>query len=259
MRYLKSKVPPSKKEPSGETATFSLTAPSLGHCFSFSKTRTTLLCGPLIQFLKEHFSRHGIPVCMVTDNGSQIISQEFREWTKAGELTHVTSSPRYPKSNGKAESAVKIVKDLMKKGLKDSRDPRLALLVYRNTPTKGYDSSPAQRKTAALSNERQQPYPTKDSSPAQRKMSRRTSTLLPTSCSLLNTKVVDGGSETIMQKKQKAKYFNDSTATALPEIEIGQEVRIVPVEKNQPWMSEKCVQQLSDLSYLVETPKDKLC
>ena len=111
----------------------------------------------------------------------------------------------------------------MKKGLKDSRDPSLALLVYRNIPTKGHDSCPAQRK-----------------------MSRRTSTLLPTASSLLHPKVVDGGSETIMQKKQKAKYFNDSTATALPVIEIRQEVRIAPVEKNQPWLSEKCVQKLSD-------------
>ena len=58
-----------------------------------------------------------------------------------------------------------------------------------------------------------------------------------------------------MQKKQKATYFHDRTAKALPEIEIGQEVRIAPVERNQPWKSEKCVQKLRDRSFLAQTPK----
>ena len=99
----------------------------------------------VIQFLREQFSRHGIPDCLVTDNGSYIVSEEFREFTTAWKLKHVTSVPLYPKSNGKAEYAVKIVKNLMKKTLKDSRDPWLALLEYRKSPTEGHDSSPAQQ------------------------------------------------------------------------------------------------------------------
>ena len=87
----------------------------------------------VIEFLKEQFSRHRIPDCLVTDNGSQIVSQEFRQFATAWEFKHVTSSPRYPRSNGKAESAVEVVKALFKKALKDNNDPWLALLDYRNT------------------------------------------------------------------------------------------------------------------------------
>ena len=158
----------------------------------------------VIQFLKEQFSRHGIADCLVNDNGSYIVIEEFHEFTTAWKLKHITSFPPYPKSNGKAEYAVKIVKHFMKKTLKDSKDQWLALLEYRKSPTEGHDRSPAQQL-----------------------LSWRTSTLLPTASSLLHPKVVDGVGERIMQNKQKATYFQDRTAKALPEIKIGQKVRSV--------------------------------
>jgi hypothetical protein len=40
----------------------------------------------------------------------------------------------HQQSNGKAEAAVKIVKPLMKKTIKDGRDQFEALLEQRNTP-----------------------------------------------------------------------------------------------------------------------------
>ena len=174
----------------------------------------------VIQFVKEQYSRHGIPDCLVTDNGSQIVSQEFMQFATDWEFKHVTSSPRYPRSNGKAESAVKIFKSLFKKAFKDNRDPWLALLDYL--------------------------------------MSRRTRTLLPTATSLLQPKVLEGVNEKIKVKKQKAKYYQDRTARTLPEIEIGQEVRVAPQERNQPWKSGTCVKKLSDRSYLVETSSETL-
>ena len=174
----------------------------------------------VIQFLKEQYSRHCIPDCLVTDNGSQIVSQEFMQFATDWEFKHVTSSPRYLRSNGKAESAVKIVKSLFKKAFKDNRDPWLALLDYL--------------------------------------MSRRTRTLLPTATSLLQPKVLEGVNEKIKVKKQKAKYYQDRTARTLPEIEIGQEVRVAPQERNQPWKSGTCVKKLSDRSYLVETSSETL-
>ena len=197
-----------------------------------SELPDTTACS-VIQFLKERFSRHGIPDCLVTDNGSQIVSQEFIQFTTDWEFKHVTSSPRYPKSNGKAESAVKVAKNLFKKAIKDGKDPWSALLDYRNTPTEGMKSSPAQRL-----------------------MSRRTRTLLPTATSLLHPKVVEGVEDQIKQKKKKAKYYHDRTAKLLPEIEVGQEVRVAPTERSKPWKSATCVQKLSDRSYLVRTSKE---
>ena len=169
----------------------------------------------------------------MTDNGSQIVSQEFIQFTTDWEFKHVTSSPRYPKSNGKAESAVKVAKNLFKKAIKDGKDPWSALLDYRNTPTEGMKSSPALRL-----------------------MSRRTRTLLPTATSLPHPKVVEGVEDQIKQKKQKAKYYHDRTAKLLPEIEVGQEVRVAPTERSKPWKSATCVQKLSDRSYLVRSSKE---
>lgn len=84
-------------------------------------------------------------------------------------------------------------------------------------------------------------------------MSRRTQTLQPTATSLLHPKVVEGVNEQI---KQKAKCYHDRTAKILPEIEVGQEVRVSPTEWNKPKKSATCVQKLSDCSYWVQTSKE---
>lgn len=99
----------------------------------------------VVKFLKAQFSRHGIPDVLLTDNGPQFINGEFSEFATHWEFQHVTSSPYHLKSNEKAESAVKIVKSLIKKAQRDNKDPWLSLLDYRNTPTTGMQRSPAQR------------------------------------------------------------------------------------------------------------------
>ena len=75
----------------------------------------------VIQFLKEQFSRYGIPDCVVTDNAPQLVSHEFYNFSVDWKFEHVTSSPLYPKSNGKTESSVKVAKSLFKKALKDRK------------------------------------------------------------------------------------------------------------------------------------------
>ena len=90
---------------------------------------------------KSIFSRHGIPEVLISDNGPQFISTEFAAFCDLYGITHITSSPYWPKGNGKAESAVKIVKTFMKK----CTEIQLALLVYRNTPQEGHTLNPAQR------------------------------------------------------------------------------------------------------------------
>ena len=57
----------------------------------------------------------------------------------------ITSSPRYPQSNGQAERTVKTIKQLLKKGRNErSSDPYMALLSYRATPLPWCDLSPAE-------------------------------------------------------------------------------------------------------------------
>ena len=188
-----------------------------------------------VQFLKEQFSRHGIPDCLITDNGSQLTSRKFKKFISEWEVNHVTSSPYHPRSNSKVESTVKIAKGLFKKALRSGQDPWLALLDHRNTPVEGLESSPTQRL-----------------------MSRRTRMQVPRATSLLYPRVISGVEEKIKRKRQKAKAYYDRTAKTLPDLQVGQEVKAAPLHKSQTWKTATCVQQLSDRSYLVQMDKEML-
>ena len=94
------------------------------HTFRLCKTTSK----HVIQKLRAQFSRHGIPSKVISDNGPQFSSSNFADFAKTYEFVHVTSSPGYPQSNGKAENTVKTVKRIMKKSLKSGEDPFLALL-----------------------------------------------------------------------------------------------------------------------------------
>lgn len=98
----------------------------------------------VIESLKQMFSRHGIPKKIITDNGTQFTSSEFKTFCKMWEFIHVTSSPMYPRSNGLAERNVRTVKGLMLKAYETSEDWYLALLNFRNSPVTGEIYSPAQ-------------------------------------------------------------------------------------------------------------------
>ena len=106
--------------------------------------------------MPEKFSGHGIPDTVVSDNGTPFSSQKFHEFLRSWKFNHVTS-----KANGKAESSVRTVKQLLKEAERDGKDPLLALLDYGNNHTEGLGTSPSQRL-----------------------MSRRTRNLLPTAASL---------------------------------------------------------------------------
>ena len=69
----------------------------------------------VIEHMKSHFARHGIPELLTSDNGPQYASEEFRKFAGAYSFQHVTSSPRYQQSTGAAERAVQTIKSIMKK------------------------------------------------------------------------------------------------------------------------------------------------
>ena len=56
--------------------------------------------------MKRVFSRHGIPDIVFSDNGPQFDSNEFRDFAADWGFQHITSSPKYPQSNGEVERAV---------------------------------------------------------------------------------------------------------------------------------------------------------
>ncbi|XP_064212655.1 uncharacterized protein K02A2.6-like [Tribolium castaneum] len=102
------------------------------------KLRTTK-AKVVIETFKEMFARHGIPEVVRSDNGKQFDCHEYRTFSRKYGFKLITSSPHYQQSNGQAESAVKLLKTILRK----NEDPYLALLTYRNTPTK-CGLSPAQ-------------------------------------------------------------------------------------------------------------------
>ena len=64
----------------------------------------------VITKMKSSFSRLDIPEEIVSDNGSQYTSREFREFAKMYNFRHTTSSPEHPQSNGLAERTTQTVK-----------------------------------------------------------------------------------------------------------------------------------------------------
>ena len=93
----------------------------------------------LVETCNEWFGMFGIPNTVVSDNGAQFISSCFFPFLSSHDIIHITSSPRYPQSNGEAERAVQTVKDLPNK----NGNLHKALLSHRDSPlANGY--SPAQ-------------------------------------------------------------------------------------------------------------------
>ena len=99
----------------------------------------------MVDVFEQQFSRYGIPDTVLTDNGPQFSSREFAAFVRDWDFNHITSSPYHPQSNGKAESAVKIAKKLLKRCMVGRESFGKALLDWRNTPTEGMDCSPVQR------------------------------------------------------------------------------------------------------------------
>lgn len=61
----------------------------------------------IIDLIKSHFAHHGIPVSCLMDNSPQFISNEYKEFVQIYGFEHITLSPYWSCSNGKAEAAVK--------------------------------------------------------------------------------------------------------------------------------------------------------
>ena len=139
----------------------------------------------VINKLKSHISR------LMSDNGPQFSSEEFKKFAADYQFQHITSSPNYPQSNGKAENAVKTVKSIMSKAVESGTDPYLALLDFRNTPTEGIGTSPARRL-----------------------FGRRTKTLLPTPTKPLEPLGAQNVTDKLRRNKSKQEhYYNQGTGT----------------------------------------------
>ena len=85
-------------------------------------------------------------------------------------------------------------------------------------------------------------------------MSRRTHTRLPTADELLNPEAVTGVTQKFEKKRNKTKFYHDRTARELPELLIGDHVRLEPHpnDRDRTWKSETCGSKVGPRSYLVD-------
>ena len=110
----------------------------------FDKMRDQTAAETIALLLKQ-FSRWGHPDEIVTDGGKNFDSKEFSQFCSRKQIKHTKFSPHHDQSNGKAESAVKIVKSILRKTENSALNPCEALLNQHNTPTVDMTTSPAQR------------------------------------------------------------------------------------------------------------------
>ena len=89
----------------------------------------------IINLKQKQFARWGIPEEIVTDSGTNYDSAEFSQFCKRKNIKHTKSPPHHHHSNGKWESALKIVKTLLSWTEKTALNPYKALLDRHNTPT----------------------------------------------------------------------------------------------------------------------------
>ena len=183
----------------------------------------------VIGFIKQIFAEQGIPERLISDNGPHFSSQHFREFARAWDFGHITSSPRYPQSNGMAERCVQTVKAATKKAEISSRDINMTLLCLRSTPIDPIIPSPGE----LLFN-------------------RKLVSNLPTKCTNQNFRKGEI-QDRLLQRQLTQKRQYDEHAKDLPNLIAGQRVRVQDQDTRR-WSPAIIRQACAEpRSYIIET------
>ena len=99
----------------------------------------------------------GLPHIIRSDNGPCYNSKEFQQLLQHYNITHHTSSPHHPRSNGFVERMVGVAKKLMDKAGSEGKPWISGLYEYRVTPQYGSIASPLQLITQCTPREKDLP------------------------------------------------------------------------------------------------------
>lgn len=193
------------------------------------KKLTQKTADPVIAALKQIFRTHGIPRTLHSDNGPPFDSERFTDFSKKYDIQHITSSPRYPKSNGMVERAIGTIKLILRKVIKDGKDPNLAVLEYNITP-----------KFNQLS-------------PAEMLMGRVLRTIIPQKASLLKPKFpTDKTIKSLIDNQTNQKAYYDKSSVRLSPLKPKQPVYVQIGHRD--WTPGTVLKKLdTPRSYLVKT------
>ena len=111
------------------------------------------MCIELSMIVKEL----GLPHIIRSDNGPCYNSKEFQQFLQCYSITHQTSSPNHPRSNGFVEGIIGVAKKLMDKAGKEGKPWISGLFDYRVTPQSGSIASPLQLMTQHTPREKSLP------------------------------------------------------------------------------------------------------
>ena len=105
-----------------------------------ANSTSAAICAELATIVTEL----GLPHIIRSDNGPCYTSKEFQQFLQCYNITHHTSSPHHPRSNGFVERMVGVAKTLMDKAGKEGKPWISGLYEYRVTTQSGSIASPLQ-------------------------------------------------------------------------------------------------------------------
>ena len=108
-------------------------------CHKLGEART----GEIVEKLQRLFVDFGRPEVLLSVNGPQFTSYEFKGFVVDQGVRHITSSPFYPQSNGLVERMIQTVKNSLRKALMSKHTLYDVLSTLRTTPIGNGLPSPA--------------------------------------------------------------------------------------------------------------------
>lgn len=182
----------------------------------------------IIRVLKQLFTKFGIPTGIRSDN-VPFNSYKFKNFANECNMNLTFSSPNYPQSNGLAEKAVSIAKNILKKNILDNRnDYQEQILEYNVTPLQDMLLSPAQLF-----------------------MGRTLKTRHPISKIILNKKNVNENDiiKKIKNKREKQQLYYNKSAKLLSKLYVNDKVLFL---KNNKWHYGIIIKKYNNRSYIVK-------
>ena len=186
----------------------------------------------VIKNLKTIFARHGIPAIVISDSGTQLISQELQKFAEEWKFQLNPSSPHHQQGNGMAERTIQTIKNLLRKTIEEKADIDLALLAYRNTPIYGTYT------------------------PSQILMSRMLRDNVPRTLSNLTPQIIETSKfhRAMEKSRENSKRYYDRNTKARPDLN---NLIYYQEKPGSCWKEGKIISKYPDRSYKIETQNKK--